>query len=175
MPVHLPKLNQCCIASGRKQEILASTETQIKQFMCFKQEETISTLSGRPLRSVVKFTYIGSNISSTECDINRRQAKAWTTADKLLNHMKIWSAIKIKLHFFQAVAVYKLLYGRTTKTLTKRIQGKINRNYTSWLNKSWKQHVTKKSSYTATYLLSRQTIQDKQDRLRTAEEIRINS
>ena len=39
-------------------------------FMCFKKEEAISTLSGKPLKLVNKFLYLGSNISSTESDFN---------------------------------------------------------------------------------------------------------
>ena len=33
----------------QQQEALASTWTQIKQFMCFKQKRSIYTLSGKPL------------------------------------------------------------------------------------------------------------------------------
>ena len=36
--------------------------------MCLKQKRAISTLSGRPLKLVDQFTYLGSNISSTEMD-----------------------------------------------------------------------------------------------------------
>ena len=34
------------------------------EFMCFKQERTISTESGQPLKFVDQFTYLGDNISS---------------------------------------------------------------------------------------------------------------
>ena len=54
--------------------------------------------------------------------------------------------IKIKREFFQALAVSALLYGYTTWTLTKRLEKKLNRNYTRMLraifNNSWKQHPT---------------------------------
>ena len=40
------------------------------EFMCFKQSGDISTLNGRSLKLVDKFTYLGSSISSTENDIN---------------------------------------------------------------------------------------------------------
>ena len=43
----------------------------------FKQEG-ISTLSGKPRKLVVKFTYLGGNISSTEKDINIGIGKAYT-------------------------------------------------------------------------------------------------
>ena len=34
------------------------------EFMCFKREETISTISGRSLKLINKFSYLGSNSSS---------------------------------------------------------------------------------------------------------------
>ena len=40
------------------------------EYMCFKREGAIATLSHRPLKLVEKFTYLGSNISSTETDVN---------------------------------------------------------------------------------------------------------
>ena len=39
-------------------------------YMCLKQEGAISTLSDRPLKLLEKFTYLSSNISSTESDVN---------------------------------------------------------------------------------------------------------
>ena len=51
--------------------------------MCFKQEVAISTLSVLPLKLVDKFTYLGSNILSTENDANKCLMKAWTSIDKL--------------------------------------------------------------------------------------------
>ena len=48
------------------------------------QSGDISTLNGRSLKHVDKFTYIGSNVSSMENDINSRLAKAWTAIDRLL-------------------------------------------------------------------------------------------
>ena len=51
--------------------------------MYFKQRGDISTVNGIPLKLVDKFTYIGSSVSSTETDIDTRQAKAWTANDRL--------------------------------------------------------------------------------------------
>ena len=39
------------------------------EFMCFNQRGDISTLNGRSLKLVDKFTYLGSSISSTKNDI----------------------------------------------------------------------------------------------------------
>ena len=57
----------------------------------------------------------------------------------------------MKRNFFQARVVSILLYGCTTRTLTKRLGKKLDGNYTRmWraiLNKSWRQHPTKHQIY----------------------------
>ena len=58
---------------------------------------------------------------------------------------------KMKRSFFQAAAVSILLYGCTTWTLTKRLERKLDGNYTRMLravlNKSWRQHPTRLQLY----------------------------
>ena len=58
---------------------------------------------------------------------------------------------KMKCSFFQAAIVSILLYGCTTWTLTKRLEKKLDGNYTRMLqailNKSWRQHPTKQQLY----------------------------
>ena len=77
--------------------------------------------------------------------------KAWTTIDRL---SIIWKSIltdKMKCSFFQAVVVAILLYGCTIWTLTKRLENKLDGNYTRMLrailNKSWQQHPTRRQLY----------------------------
>ena len=57
----------------------------------------------------------------------------------------------MKRSFFQAVVVSILLYGCTTWTLTKRLEKKLDGNYTRMLrailNKSWQQHPTMHQLY----------------------------
>ena len=57
----------------------------------------------------------------------------------------------MKRSFFQAVVVSILLYGSTTWTLTKRLEKKLDGNYTRMLrailNKSWQQHPTRHPLY----------------------------
>ena len=57
----------------------------------------------------------------------------------------------MKRSFFQAAVVSILLYGCTTWTLTKRLEKKLDGNYTRMLrailNKSWRQHTTKHQLY----------------------------
>ena len=57
----------------------------------------------------------------------------------------------MKCTFFQAAVLSILLYGCTTWTLTKRLEKKIDGNYTRMLrailNKSWWQHHTRHQLY----------------------------
>ena len=57
----------------------------------------------------------------------------------------------MKRSFFQAAVVSILLYGCTTWTLTKRLEKKLDSNYTrmlrATLNKSWQQHLTRHQLY----------------------------
>ena len=56
-----------------------------------------------PLKLEDLFTYHGSNISSTESDVNIRIGKALTVIDRLLIIWKSDLPDKIKRDFFQAV------------------------------------------------------------------------
>ena len=57
----------------------------------------------------------------------------------------------MKHSFFQAVVMAILIYGCTTWTLTKRLEKKLDGNYTRMLrailNKSWRQHPTRHQLY----------------------------
>ena len=57
----------------------------------------------------------------------------------------------MKRSFFQAAVVSILLYGCTTWALTKRLEKKLDGNYTRMLrailNKSWRQHPTRHQLY----------------------------
>ena len=115
--------------------------------MCYNQTGDISTLDGTSLKLVDKFTKLGSSVSSTEEDIDTRLTKAWAAIDRLSIILKSDLTDKIKRSFFQAAVVSILLYGCTTWTLTKRLEKKLDGNYTRMfraiLNKSWQQHPTR--------------------------------
>ena len=121
------------------------------EYMCFNQTGDISTLNGSSLKLVDKFTYLGSSVSSTETDIDTRLTKAWTTINRLLVIGKSDLNDKMKRSFFQAAVVSILLYGCSTWTLTKRLEKKLDGNYTRMLrailNRSWRQHLTKQQLY----------------------------
>ena len=57
----------------------------------------------------------------------------------------------MKRSFFQAAVISILLRGCTTSTLTKRLEKKLDGNYTrilrAILNKSWRQHPTRHQLY----------------------------
>ena len=116
------------------------------EYMCYNQTGDISTLDGTRLKLVDKFTYLGSSVSSTERDIDTRLTKAWTDIDRLSIKWKSDLTDKMKRSFFRAAVVSTLLYGCTTWTLTKRLEKKLDGNYTRMLrailNKSWRQHST---------------------------------
>ena len=111
----------------------------------------MSTLDGTPLKLVDKFTYLGSSVESTEKDIDMRLLKAWTAINRLSIIWKSDLTDKMKRSFSQAAVASILLYGCTTWTLTKRLEKKLDGNYTRMLrailNKSWRQHPTRHQLY----------------------------
>ena len=121
------------------------------EYMCYNQTGDISTLEGTPFKLVDKFTYLGSNVESTEKDIETRLTKAWTAINRLSIIWKSDLTDKMKRSFFQAAVTSILLYGCTTWTLTKRLEKKLDCNYTRMLravlNKSWRQHPTRHQLY----------------------------
>ena len=51
--------------------------------VCVLSEKELPTLSGKSLKLVDQFTYLGSNISLTESDVNIHQAKSRNAFDRL--------------------------------------------------------------------------------------------
>ena len=73
--------------------------TDKTEFTYFKREEAISIQSGKPLKLVVKFTYLGCNISSTEIDVNIYLTKVWNAINWLSDPWKSNLSDKIKWDF----------------------------------------------------------------------------
>ena len=94
---------------------------------------------------------LGSSVESTEKDIETRLTKAWTAINRLSIIWKSDLTDKMKRSFFQAAVTSILLYGCTTWTLAKRLEKKLDGNYTRMLrailNKSWRQHPTRHQLY----------------------------
>ena len=87
------------------------------EYMCNNHTGDISALGGISLKLVVKFTYLGSSVSSNEKDIDTRLAKAWTAINSFSVIWKSHLTDKWKRSFFQAAVVSILLYGWTTRLL----------------------------------------------------------
>ena len=121
------------------------------EFMCYNQTGDISTRDITPLKLVDKFIYLWSSVASTEKDIDTRLTKAWTAINWLSITWKSDLTDKMIRCFFQAAVAWILLYGCTTWTLTKRLEKKLDGNYTRMLrailNKSWRQHPTREKLY----------------------------
>ena len=117
----------------------------VDQFSYIRPESY--SLDRTSLKLFDKFTYLGGSVSSTEKDIDTRLMKAWTAIDRLSIIRKSELTDKMKRSFFQTVVVSILLYGCTTLTLTKRLEKKLDGNYTRMLqailNKSWREHPHK--------------------------------
>ena len=149
------------------------------EYMCYNQTGNITTLDGASLRLVDKFTYLGSSISSTEKDIDTRLTKAWTAIDWLSIIWKSDLTDKMKRSFFQAAVVSILLYGCTTWTLSKRLEKKLDGNYTRMLravlNKSWQQHPTRHQLYGQLLPITKLYKLDEPDTPDTAGEARTSS
>ena len=100
---------------------------------------------------ILNFTYLGSSVASTEKDIDTRLTKSWTAINRLSIIWKSDPTDKMKRSFFQAAVTPILLYGCTTWTLTKRLEKKLDGNYTRMLrailNKSWRQYPIRHQLY----------------------------
>ena len=109
----------------------------------------MTTLSG--LSFLLIALYLGSSVESTEKDIETRLTKAWRAINRLSIIWKSDLTDKMKRSFFQAAVTSILIYGCTTWTLTKRLEKKLDGNYTRMLrailNKSWQQHPTRPQLY----------------------------
>ena len=84
-------------------------------------------------RTCSRLLAAGSSVSSTEKDIDTRLTKVWTAINRLSIIWKSDLTDKMKRSFFMAAVVSILLYGCTTWTLTKRLEKKLDGNYTSHL------------------------------------------
>ena len=96
----------------------------------------------KPQKLVHYLINLVSNISSAESNVNVLVGKVLLFIG--CRSMEIWSLWK--RDFFPAVTVLVLLYGYTTRNLSKHMSKKLNGNYTRMLravlNKFWKLHKT---------------------------------
>ena len=141
------------------QEMLTRVETETLKIglhlnekktkaMIFNQDYTtpIKSKSGKDIKAVENFKYLGGWMLSTDKDFEIRKALAWTACHKL---SKIWKSNikkKLKERLFLSTVESILLYGSETWTLTKKLQKRLDGCYTRMLRMaydvSWKAKLT---------------------------------
>ena len=133
------------IVSGR-----SSGQHSVSSHSCWMYVCAGRPAFARPCVGVHKSTSLmSSSLLLQQCpqDIDTRLTKAWTAINRLSIIWKSDLTDKMKRSFFQAAVASILLYGCTTWTLTKRLEKKLDGNYTRMLrailNKSWRQHPTR--------------------------------
>ena len=110
------------------------------------------TLSGSPIEQVNDFTYLGSNVKSTDTDIKRRKALAWSAFHKMSN---IWQSkttpLKLKVNIFEVSCITVLLYGAETWIVTpvqmRSLDSFATSCYRIMLGISKRDHVTNATVY----------------------------
>ena len=96
--------------------------------MYSEQEGAISALSDTLLKLVDQFTWLNSDISSTESDVNICLPKAWNAIDSQSIIWKSNLSDRIKRDFFEAVLVSILPNGCISWTLRKSIEKKLEQH-----------------------------------------------
>ena len=104
------------------------------EYMVYNQHESdIITLSGKYLNCVKDFKYLGSWINSSKKDRNSRIGMAWNAANKMQTIWKSDLSRKIKIQFFRGTVESILLYGAESWTFTKKMEKRLDGNYTRLL------------------------------------------
>ena len=70
------------------------------EFLCFNKDSAI-IFHRESLKLLNQLPYLGTNISSTENDVNIRIGKAWTVIERLMLTWKYNFFDEIKKEFFQ--------------------------------------------------------------------------
>ena len=91
------------------------------------------------------------NNNTEKSDKTNKIVEDYSSRQKIIEIRMNYLTDKMKRSFFKAAIVLILLYECTTWTLTKRLEKKLDGNYTrtlrAILNKSWMQHPTKQLMY----------------------------
>ena len=95
------------------------------EYISYNQYESeIITLTGKQLKCVEDFKYLGSWINTSENDINTRIGLAWEAAKKMDIIWKSTMNKELKIQFFRSTVESVLLYGLESWTLTKMMENK---------------------------------------------------
>lgn len=123
------------------------------EYMAYNQtdEFDIKSISGKSLKQVEDFKYLGSWIDTSEKDMGTRIGMAWAAADKLNIIWQSDLSKKLKLQFFRSTVESILLYGSECWTLTKTMGKRLDGNYTRLLRKVqnvlWSERKTNEELY----------------------------
>ena len=102
------------------------------EYMSFTQKGDFATLNGGSLKLVSKFICLGSDVSSTENDINVRLAKAWTAIDRLSIKWKSNISDKIKRRIFSSSGCVDSTTGCNPEDLPEAMNDKE-----TWRERVW--------------------------------------
>ena len=121
-------------------------------YITYNQDESeLITLTGKQLKCVKDFKYLGSWISSSEKDMNTRIGLAWAAANKMDIIWQSAMRTELKIQFFRSTVESVLLYGSESWTLTKKMEKRLDGNYTRLLRKvkniTWKEKKTNEELY----------------------------
>jgi hypothetical protein len=116
-----------------------------------KKEFSIKLSSGKVLKEVEDFKYLGSWLVSSMNDFKVRLASAWSAITKL---NKIWRSNFLedstKINLFNTLIISIYLYNATTWTVNKTLANKIDSGYNKLLryalNIRWKKGVKQPSN-----------------------------
>ena len=142
----LHSLEEACSAVG-----LICNESKTEFISTSSNQDSLKASSGRDLKRVEDFKYLGSFIMDSNKDFKTRKAMAWVACNKL---DKIWRSNLhngIKINLFRATIEPILMYGSETWTLTSKQQKRLDGNYTNMLrrvqNIQWSEHATIQTIY----------------------------
>lgn len=138
-------------------------------FMYFNKQGSVIFPSGKPLKMVNQFIYLGSKISLTKSDVNIPIGQVSAAMDKLLIAWKSALLDRIKRDFFQVNYLPVLFYGSLAWILREHLEKKLysrdTRMLQAALNLSLKQQSSKKkavlqqsTTHLASYLSEKNSI-----------------
>ena len=113
--------------------------------------QDIRAASGKEIKRVEDFVYLGSRIMKSEKDFEVRKAKAWGACHKLKTIWKSGMRRDLKIRLFVATVESILLYGSETWTISQSLATRINGCYSRMLRMALNIHWSEKVSNAISY------------------------
>ena len=109
-----------------------------------KEDVTLVTKTGSHLEQVKDFQYLGSWVDESEKDFKIRKALDWKACNKMRTLWKSALPASLKISFFRAAVESILLCGAEGRTITNKLEAKLDGCYTRLLmmvlDLNWKYH-----------------------------------